>query len=343
MRKALESFYSQVMDTAAEVRYDPSWDRPHAPGPEPGWQESDCYWFYDAAAGVGGYQRLGLKPNLGTAQIMLLAFAKGGSRFARTDSFTRDFPIEERWESGQRAGGHSAESLGDGRMRYTWQEDGCAANLVFSDPFYEPRGWPGSSKRTMASLNSGGHLECAGRLRGAITIGEATYSIDALAHRDRSWGLRDHGTVIWDRYRMSSGTVGPSLSWASFAIRTKEHGLTSAGLVARNGITEDVVDSRVLTTLDADGYTTMGAHTVLTLASGEKIQIPARAVQGFLNPLPPTFATCTIAEVEYEGAQGFQNIEMCPNPGRGSHVPGPEDGSLLAVGTGLSTTSDHSL
>jgi hypothetical protein len=315
------------------------------PGPEDGWQESDCYWFYDRDAGVGGYHRLGLKPNLGTAQIMLLAFARDGRRFSRNDSFTRDHPIaaEDRWETGQRAAGHSAESLGDDRMRYQWQEDGCSADLEFYESFYTPRGWPSDASEVMSTLNAGGHLEVAGRLRGTVTIDGRAYEIDALAHRDRSWGFRDHSSVSFHRYRMSSGTVGRALSWASVTISSHDGRLHSQGFVARDGRTEDVGNARVVTTLDADGFTTMGATTVLTLTSGERITVSANAVQGFLSALPPTFATATIAEAQYGGRVGFQNIEMTPNPGRGSHVPGPEEGSLLALTTGLSDTTDHSL
>ena len=323
--------------------YDETWDRPHEPGPEDGWQESDCYWFYDAEAGVGGYQRLGVRPNKGTAQIMLLAFRLGGRRFSRTDSFVRDFPIDGRTETGQSAGGHSAESLGDGRMRYRWQEDGCSAELEFSDPFYEPRGWPQAAGGLMETLNAGGHLEVSGRLRGTITIDGAEREIDALCHRDRSWGFRDHSSVAFHRYRMSSGTVGLKLSWASITITDLDEGVHSQGFIARDGETEDVADARVVTLMDADGFSTMGAHTVLTTVGGEEVAVPAVAKQGFLIALPPTFSTSTIAEATYDGAVGFQNIEMCPNPGRGDHCPTPAEGSLLALETGLSDSTDHSL
>jgi hypothetical protein len=330
----------------AVASYDDSWDRPHAPGPaEVTWQESDCYWFYDHEAGVGGYQRLGLKPHAGTAQIMVMAFARDGERFARTDSFTRDVAITEddRWATGQRAGGHQVDALGDGRMRYQWQEEGCSADLEFYESFYEPRNWPAASLGVMDKISSGGHLEASGRIRGRVTIGDRTYEVDGLAHRDRSWGVREHATIDWGRYRLSSGTTGPSLSWACQVIKTEEHGLNTLGFVVRDGVSEDVTDARILTTLDADGYTPMGSHTVFTLASGEKVQIPATVVQGFITPIPPIFVTISVCDVEIDGHRGFQNLEMVPNATRGEYIPGPEDGSLLAMETGLAPASDHSL
>ncbi|MGN7780655.1 DUF7065 domain-containing protein [Mycolicibacterium sp. 22603] len=328
------------------MNYDESWDRPHQAGPEDGWQESDCYWFYDAAAGIGGYHRIGMRPNRGTAQVMLMAFELGGERFTLNDSFTRDRRINaaNRSDVGQHVDGHSAQSLGESRMRYLWDEGDTAADLEFYESFYEPRGWPGHSSDVMKNVNAGGHLECSGRIRGEIRIGSATHTIDALAHRDRSWGFRDHSMIEFHRYRLSSGTIGPEFSFASHAITLRGLGSAVGGFIARNGITEDVIDVRVLTTLDADGFTSMGSRTVLTLAGGEKVQVPGSVVQGFVNPLGEgTFATCSIAEIDWNGAPGFQNLEVSPNPGRGTYIPTPADGSLHATESGLSKAADHRL
>ena len=228
-------------------------------------------------------------------------------------------------------------------MRYAWEEQGCSADLEFYESFYTPRGWPAAASEAMSTLNAGGHLEVAGRLRGRVTIDGADYEIDALAHRDRSWGYRDHATISLHRYRCSSGTVGRALSWATMSFSLLDGRIHSQGFVARDGETEDVTNARVITALDADGFTTMGATTVMTLASGEIVTVEASALQGFLNPMAPAFATCTIAAVDYEGHLGFQNLEACPNPTRGTHVPGEEEGSLLSLTTGLSDSADHRL
>lgn len=328
------------------MRYDESWDRPHRAGPEEDWQESDCYWFYDATARVGGYHRIGMRPNRGTAQVMLMVFALGGQRYTRNDSFVTDRVISaaNRSDLGQHVDGHSAHSLGAAEMRYRWAEDGTTAELEFVEPFYEPRGWPARSGELMKDVNAGGHLECSGRIRGEIRIGADDYVIDALAHRDRSWGYRNHALIEFHRYRMSSGTTGPGFSFASHAIALRGKGVSAGGFVARDGVTEDVVDVRVLTTLDADGFTSMGACTVLTLVGGEQIKVPATVVQGFVNPLGEgSFATCSIAEATFGDHVGFQNLEVCPNPGRGSYIPTPSDGSLHAVVSGLSLSTDHSV
>lgn len=329
------------MGTAA---YEDSWDRPHAPGDNPLWQESDCYWFYDQAQGIGGFHRIGQKPATGKGQLTLFAFKEGGERFVLSagDGIEVDLGPDARQQARQVVGTHSAEALGDGRMRFAWDEADCAGDVEFSDSFHHPRNWSktGHSDSFMETLNADGHLECSGRLRGRLRIGETTYEIDALCHRDRSWGMRDNSRASLHRYRMFSGTVGPELSFASFALDlTSGHSMVG-GFVARHGIDEDVRGLRVLVTFDCDGITAVAATGILTLESGETIRIESLSIQGFLTPLPE--AACAsqdhISTFTYNGKTGFLDLELCANPGRGSYVPTQGDVTFTAIDQGLSKT-----
>jgi hypothetical protein len=321
------------------MAYDVSWDCPHAPGPQELWQESDCYWWYDAAQGVGGFHRIGQKPNLGTGQLTVFAFARDGERFVAHS----EHPIEtvDRWATGQRVGGHTAESLDPGRVRFTWAESGSDGDVEFSGSFHQPRNWSktGHSDSFMENINSDGHLECAGRLRGSVRVGGRTYEVDALAHRDRSWGFRDNGRVSMHRYRMFSGTAGPSLSFASFLLDLKDGPAMVAGFVSRHGVDEDVRGLRVATTFDADGLSPINAIALLTLDTGEEIRIECQAIQGFATPVPEaqSLASDTICTFVYEGSPGFLDLELCNNPGRGTYIPTADDLALLAT-DGLSAS-----
>ena len=331
------------------MTYDPSWDRPHKPSSDLNWQESDCYWFYDARAGVGGFHRIGQRPNAGTGQITAFAFARDAERFVLNDSYTRDRSITaaDRWESGHRVAGHTAEALGDGRMRFTWNEPDCDACLEFYESFHPPRNWSktGHSDGFMSNINSDGHLECSGKLRGRLRIGAVTYDIDALCHRDRSWGYRDNGSVSMHRYRMFSGTVGPELSFASFLLDLKTGQKMVAGFVSRHGVDLDVRDLRVVTAFDADGLSPMGATAVLTLENGETVKITCQGVQGFMTPVPEAGAASsdTISTFSYEGKTGFLDLELSTNPGRGQYVPTQNDLTLLVIEQGLSRCVSYDL
>lgn len=330
--------------------YDESWDRIHAPGPEDDWQESDCYWFYDLKAGIGGFHRVGQKPNRQTGQLTLFAFAKHGERHTLNEYNRTEFPIttEDRWESGHRVKGHSAHALGGGRMRYTWEEQESSADLEFYEQFYTPRGWSKShhEQEFMKTMNAGGHLEVGGRIRGTITIGAERYEIDALAHRDRSWGFRDNTLVSWHRFRMFSGTVGPEFSIASFIadLRQGDRMLrTVSGFVVRDGKEEDVRDLRVSLTFDSDGVSVLSGTAIVDLESGETIRIPITAQQAFMTHLTPADDSVvdTISIIEYGGVTGFCDLTHWTNPGRGGYKPSQEDLTLTAVDRGLSKSVVH--
>lgn len=329
------------------MTYDRSWDAPHTPNSDPHWQESDCYWFYDPVQRIGGFHRIGQTPNTQLGQVDVFAFAAGGERYL-IEPARKALPItpEDRWATGHRVGAHSAESLGDNRMRFKWSEPGCSGDLEFHGGFYPPRNWSrdGSSNSIMQDINPDGHLEGSGRIRGKVRIGALQYQIDALAHRDRSWGVRGATQDISiHRYRMVSGTVGPALSFATFGLDSGRSGFTCAGFVVRNGIEEDISHLRCITTFDYDGLTPVGATAILKLVSGEEIKLELKPVQGRLGIAPGTGVSDTICTFEYEGKVGFVDLELCNNPGKGKYVPGPYDVSLLAITPGLSQSVDYDL
>jgi len=327
--------------------YDVSWDCPHTPGPEEHWQESDCLWYYDDDTGVGGFYRVGQRPNMKTSQISFFAFARDGERFVHTGEAHNPklhggaYPMgpEDRWETGHRANGFEAGSLGDGRQYFKWDKPETAANLIFSDDFYTPHNWPSKSDDWMDNLNPDGHLEVGGMLRGEIRIGKKTYNINAMAHRDRSWGARNNAKTQMHRYRMFSGTCGPKLSFATFHMDIEGAGLMVSGLVVRDGKVHEVADQRVFMTVDRDNISTTGSTVFLTLKNGEVLRFTCKTVQGFLTPVPEA-ATPWIADnisiVECEGLKGFCDMEIGVNPGRGSYKPTQDDVTLLAVDEGLS-------
>jgi hypothetical protein len=197
----------------------------------------------------------------------------------------------------------------------------------------------------MDNLNPDGHLECSGRVRGVVDIGGRAYEINALAHRDRSWGARDNSKVSLHRYRMFSGTVGPELSFASFLLDLRNGPPMVAGFVVRDGIDHDVRDLRVLTTFDADGLSPIGATALLTLETDEIVRVQCAGVQGFMTPVPEAEAVSsdTIATIDHHGTTGFCDLELSTNPGRGTYLPVQNDVTLLAVDRGLSPTVSYEI
>jgi hypothetical protein len=333
---------------SGEAVYEESWDRPHRPSADDHWQESDWLCFMDVKQKIGGTHRVGQYPNRGQASVVLNCFALDGERYIGT----RAYPASEaqRWDTGQRVGSYIVEALGDMRHRYRWDEPDCSADLIFEDSFYTPRGWQTVSdssayKTFMDELNANGHLECSGRLRGAIRIGAREYHIDALAHRDRSWGPREWSVLA--QSKMFSGTVGPELSWAALVIQRPPGDWFHSGFVMRNRVAKQVKELRAIVTLDNDGYTQLGGEGRMVLEDGERLSIPIKPVQCFTTDYGGVFAAVDgLSTVEVNGKLGFVDMGIVNNPGRGpyQHMPTQAQVSpLLCVSAGLSKSMVYDL
>lgn len=328
--------------------YDESWDRPHAPSAEPEWQESDWLIFYDARCGVGGIYRLGQEPNLQRGQPMLFVFASGEERYYQGDRLGRsiaDVSIApaDRWSNGCQVLGHKVESLGDGQMRYSWEYPETSADLVFSDNFYNPRGWSNSNKdrKLMADFNKDGHLEVAGQLRGVVRIGQKHYDIDALAHRDRSWGNRPIASGLLTTARSLSlyATVGPEFSIAAFAHKRFGAAVNHVGFISRHGKDEDINCLDIFPVLDSDLNSPIGCKAVVTLESGEIIRLDCEVIQSYAG-LAPGFTSHQLGAFTYEGKSGFCDFVLTANHSRGEHYLTSDEVTHPAVDIGLSRTAD---
>lgn len=321
------------------MSYDPSWDVPHTPEAEENWQESDCYWFYDSKAGIGGWQRIGFHPNRPQGQSAVFLYKIGGKRFLRR---LIDVPASQcsRTDRGQTIGPASAICVTPKVMRYAYDEPEASLDLEFFESFYEPRDWMtgGGYKRETEK----GHLECGGRVRGKIRLGGQTYDVDALAHRDRSWGPRSITglDVLW----FSVGTMGPELSWAAMKVRYAETGqYAKVGFVAREGACSDLVDVEVNTTFASDGLTPLRSVWDLRTSEGS-LTLDCTPVQGFIHRLVPGafMATGHTSVVEAEGKLGFCDLAVALNPYHGSHLPTDKETLITCSQEGLGDFRPHS-
>lgn len=315
--------------------YDPSWNRPHRPSDHETWQESDAYWFYDAKADVGGWHRIGHYPATGSSHDCSFVFAEGGDRvLSLTPAEGAAVKISD---DGQAIGSSYARHLGGERMGFGWANAEAEASLEFYEAFYTPRNWHAEAEDASYSdkvNKAGGHLEVAGRLRGPIRIGKTDYEIDALAHRDRSWGERNlrEFSALW----FSNGTVGPELSWASMMVRMTGGAVMKMGYVVRDGVSTDIVDIRTSVALADDGLSSMGASFRL-ITPDEELVVPMKPRQGFMQTfLPAMIVTDHCSSVKIEGRTGFCDLAVVANPFRGSAIPSQQDVGAICISEGRS-------
>lgn len=326
--------------------YEESWDRPHQPSRHESWQESDWLTFFDPATGVGGIYRIGTEPNRGRGQPNLFVFALGGQRFLMRDLGGRGTDVvlgeKDRWESGYRVAGHQVDALGGGKVRFRWEYPETSAELEFYESHYAPRDWSMSGKGEViiATLNADGHLECSGKLRGRIRIGTETYKIDCLAHRDRSWGERDHYMRRMRRAFGAWGTVGPEFSFALMRLELVTGETLVTGFVHRDGRGDDIADARFLTTLDGDFVSPIAGRLLLSLENGEALRIDCGIAQAHGGFAPGTSFN-SVGSLVWEGRSGFCDYSATGNPGGGDHVASAADANLVAVEAGLTPSARH--
>lgn len=287
----------------------------HHWGDDPHWQESVCAWFWDPSAAVGGWFRWGWHPNAGHGRVQLFAFDADGTRYRHVDQRA---PIDPAPGGDLELAGCRA-SVDDGSPTFRWERPECAADLRF-EGFHDPQGW-GTSEGAAAidaALNSG-HLECSGQVRGNLRLGDRTVTVDALAHRDRSWGPRRLDAVV--SHQMVSGTCGPELSFATTVVFLANGERVAAGFVARDGDISPVRDVEVLATWLADGVSLHHAETTVTLESGEVLEVDATPVSGQLTPWDHYLTTDHVSVARVGGRTGMCDVELTNNPRLGVADP----------------------
>ena len=315
-------------------------DRPHEPTADDLWQESDCYWFFDRESGIGGYHRIGQHPNRGKGNVLLNLFNLGSTRFRLICDYAAADCLRD--TDGQKVGSSTARSLGDARMVYAWDEPDCSGELTFTEPFYDPRDWVVSSQAdegavsVKSAMNTGGHLECSGRISGKVRIGDRSWDICALAHRDRSWGARDYRAAF--QHRMISGTMGPELSWATYVMRLENGIVAHAGFVVREGKSIDVTKVDAIAEFADDGLSVPRMRARLQLADGSELLLDGVTREGFCAQtegwLLSTHSYIALGE------EGFTIFDATNRPSKGGFIPGPHDVIATCASDGLSPCGD---
>jgi len=254
---------AQPASPADEARHEPSEDLL--------WSESWYLDFVDTEQGIGGYIRLGLYPNLGTAwywgcvvgpgrQLVTVidhevALPPKRSHEVRTEGLWADYTVEtplDHVSVGLEAFAVGADDPADvyGDLR------GDRVPLGF-DLEWETDGgtyaYPGVTR-----------YEVPCRVHGEVLVGAERIEIDGHGQRDHSWGVRDWWTYgwSWTAGRLGDGTRfhGVDVALSSDA---GEVGLYATGYVqAPGGPIETAAGLGHSEQLDHEGLPTAGTWTL---------------------------------------------------------------------------------
>ena len=200
--------------------------------------------------------------------------------------------------------------FGDGRL--TIDEEGGSVAVRVVD-LHDETPWHGP----VGDL-AHGHVETSCRVSGRVQVGETVVElVDALGHRDRSWGPRD--LTSCRNHRWFAGTCGPELCFSFDNILLEPDIPLELGYVVRSGVVDTVTSVDVEVALGPDCLTPRSVTAVARCESGEEVVVRStRAHQTFRNVRQGWFtATDRLFEVESGGLVGIADLNLTVNPQAG--------------------------
>jgi hypothetical protein len=232
------------------IRLDPADDLLHPLEAAPTFNESRYYNVFDAATGLGGWVRMGNRPNEGYAELTVCLYLPDG----RVAFIFKRPPIE----------GHTAHDAGGLRFEVVepFVEHHVAYDgrvLLLDDPraMLDPRQAFADNPRVACSIDlthratgrvwggepeyevgedrptvefARGHTEQHMAVTGTVVVDGETFELTGgFGLRDHSWGPRTWQAIWW--YRWLTGNVGPDLGFALTVSSGRDGGVHRHGFL----------------------------------------------------------------------------------------------------------------
>jgi hypothetical protein len=293
-------------------------------GSDERWQESMFVAWFDLSRGIGGAHRVGHAIGADSANVWSALVTSDGRRW-RENHERLDFDARRRTPQLFGAGGTSF--VAEPKSGINVDDEAASVDLHFDD-FYIPMPvWNGSEAEEVASAIAPNHKEASGSVSGTVRLGDQTFDIDGLFHRDHSWGARDWSTIISHRWFV--GTFGAELSFSAVILQGQDNRYIRGGAVVRDGVITPATNVDIVVSSEADGVSHRGGEVRMELADGERFAARGEVVDGVLCQQDGWVGVEGLSRiVTIEGPQliGFGDIEMS-----NGIRPRPVTGALRAV------------
>ncbi|HZT68012.1 MAG TPA: hypothetical protein VFA11_19670 [Acidimicrobiales bacterium] len=229
------------------VRLEPQDEYMHELGPEPNFNESMYFNFFDPSARLGGFLRLGNRANEGTAEMTVClylpdgrvafmfqrpkisdnnAFDAGGLRFR----VIRPFEELEADYRGKVLLLDDPQAMADPKAAFTSNPSGdCVVNLTFSGVSPMFGGEPDEPREATGEEFARGHYEQLVGALGTVQVADQTWEVDGFGLRDHSWGPRYWQAPYY--YRWLTANFGPGFGFMASRIARREGPGTRGGFV----------------------------------------------------------------------------------------------------------------
>jgi len=278
----------------------PEDDHLHPLGPEPNFNESMYFNFFDPERELGGFVRLGNRANEGQAEMTVCLFLPDGrvlfafkrAKIEHNDAFDAGglrFDVlepTERLRTTYRGGVlelADPKGLADpGRAFRESPRRRIALDLEHRacGPMYGESHDASEAERSAEQQFARAHYEQHMRVAGTIDLGDGeTLELTGFGLRDHSWGPR-HWQAI-ERYEWLTLGFGPDLGAMVSRIRVAGKPLRQGGVIVRDGHLEPIVRAEIDAEYEPNGLYHRALVAKVATRGGESHEIHG-TVKGFI-------------------------------------------------------------
>ncbi len=265
----------------------------HPPGEASNFNESMYFNFFDGALRVGGWMRIGNRPNEGRAEVSNCLYLPDGRvlfQFRRPEIGGNDrfeagglgFEIEEPTERLRTHWSGTMLELAEPREmaepRRAFKENPLVPvsfDLVHHavGPLYGKVGHTSEEERPAEEQFGKAHYEQHMRVEGTLEVGDESHAISGFGLRDHSWGPRYWQAI--HRYEWLTMNFGPDLGAMVSVIQRDPHGeqTSAGGVLVRGDRLERLVTAEVEADYEANGLYHRRVRARVATEAGEKLEI----------------------------------------------------------------------
>lgn len=248
------------------IRLEPQDEHMHPAGTESNFNESMYFNVFDPVPQLGGWFRLGNRPNEGNAEMTACiylpdgrvafmfsrpeiesneAFDAGGMRFEVAEPF-KELKVSYH---GKVALLSDPLAMKDPKKAFSESpHEDCEVDLAYRG--LSPM-WGGEPELEEGDLPfegmdfARGHYEQHIGGRGKIAIGDDLWEINGYGLRDHSWGPRYWQAPWW--YRWLTANSGPDSGFMVSIVARRDGGVRRTGMVFENGDHTPIIDAKIET------------------------------------------------------------------------------------------------
>jgi len=277
----------------------PQDDYTHPLGPEPNFNESMYFNFFDPKKSIGGFVRIGNRANEGRAEVTVTLYLQDGrvlftfkrAPIVHNDAFDAGgarFEVIEPTQRLRTLYEGSVLELAEPRLmtdpRKAFGESPkrrIRLDLVHDavGPMYGSAGDSHEAERSADQQFAKAHYEQHMAVSGDLHLDDETIRIEGFGLRDHSWGPRYWQAI--DGYEWLTMNFGPDLGAMVSVIRRADAGVRAGGVIVRDGVLEAIRDAEVSAEYEDDSLHHRSVTARIETASGEKHVITG-VVKGFI-------------------------------------------------------------